>query len=179
MEVECSIRSMLVIEPVPSQLPIQPLSKAWEDPPQLHYAVEDKEADECDAEDDLEDDPHAANTTQLNRSGESGGLVGLSGTLCIWRDLRARVGRALCRRIVPMSNAASAGAVSVDGGGGESEVLSAAGLPAEVDAKRAWAQALVERARSEGVALTGEDGLLTSMVREVWSGACFVACRGL
>jgi putative transposase len=48
----------------------------------------------------------------------------------------------------------------------ESEVL-AAGLPAEGDAKRAWAQALVERARSEGVALTGEDGLLTSMVREV------------
>lgn len=49
----------------------------------------------------------------------------------------------------------------------ESEVLPAAGLPAEGDAKRAWAQALVERARSEGVALTGEDGLLTSMVREV------------
>ncbi|MGE5700875.1 MAG: IS256 family transposase [Arthrospira platensis] len=49
----------------------------------------------------------------------------------------------------------------------ESEVLAAAGLPAEVDPRRAWAQALVERARSEGVALTGEDGLLTSMVREV------------
>jgi putative transposase len=52
-------------------------------------------------------------------------------------------------------------------GSGESEVLPAAGLPGEVDSKRAWAQALVERARSEGVALTGEDGLLTSMVREV------------
>ena len=53
-------------------------------------------------------------------------------------------------------------------GGSESEgVLGAAGLPAEVDSKRAWAQALVERARSEGVALTGEDGLLTSMVKEV------------
>jgi putative transposase len=51
--------------------------------------------------------------------------------------------------------------------GSESEVPPAAGLPAEVDSKRAWAQALVERARSEGVALTGEDGLLTSMVREV------------
>jgi putative transposase len=50
---------------------------------------------------------------------------------------------------------------------GESEVLAAAGPPAEVDPRRAWAQALVERARSEGVALTGEDGLLTSMVREV------------
>lgn len=49
---------------------------------------------------------------------------------------------------------------------GESETL-AAGPPAEVDPRRAWAQALVERARSEGVALTGEDGLLTSMVREV------------
>jgi transposase-like protein len=30
-----------------------------------------------------------------------------------------------------------------------------------------WAEALVDRARSEGVALTGEGGLLTSMVREV------------
>jgi transposase-like protein len=51
----------------------------------------------------------------------------------------------------------------VDGGGGEV-------LPAELagaDSRRAWAQELVDRARSEGVALTGEDGLLTSMVREV------------
>jgi len=48
---------------------------------------------------------------------------------------------------------------------GESEVLPAA-VP-EVDSRRAWAQALVDRARSEGVALTGEEGLLTSMVREV------------
>ncbi len=46
-------------------------------------------------------------------------------------------------------------------------MLGAAGPPADVDSRRAWAQALVERARSEGVALTGEDGLLTSMVREV------------
>jgi len=51
-------------------------------------------------------------------------------------------------------------------GGGESEVLPAA-VPAGSDARRAWAQALVDRARSEGVALTGEDGLLTGMVREV------------
>jgi putative transposase len=46
------------------------------------------------------------------------------------------------------------------------------GVPAVVptrgaDSRRAWAQALVDRARSEGVALTGEDDLLTSMVREV------------
>lgn len=51
--------------------------------------------------------------------------------------------------------------------GGEGEVLAAAGPAAEVDPRRAWAQALVERARSEGVSLTGEDGLLTGMVREV------------
>jgi hypothetical protein len=62
-----------------------------------------------------------------------------------------------------MSNATRATA-SEDG---ESEVLAAAGLPTEADPGRAWAQALVDRARSEGVALTGEDGLLTSMVREV------------
>lgn len=35
------------------------------------------------------------------------------------------------------------------------------------DSMRAWAQELVSRARSEGVDLTGEQGLLTSMVREV------------
>jgi putative transposase len=50
---------------------------------------------------------------------------------------------------------------------GESEVLAAAGLPGEGDPRRAWALELVDRARREGVALTGEDGLLTSMVREV------------
>lgn len=61
-----------------------------------------------------------------------------------------------------MSNATTT--VPVDGG--ESETLPAV-PPAEGDARRAWAQALVERARSEGVALTGDDGLLTSMVREV------------
>ena len=32
---------------------------------------------------------------------------------------------------------------------------------------RAWAEELVARARDEGVDLTGEQGLLTSMVREV------------
>ena len=56
-------------------------------------------------------------------------------------------------------------ATSIASERGESEVL-----PAElagIDARRAWAQALVERARSEGVSLTGEDGLLTGMVREV------------
>lgn len=34
-------------------------------------------------------------------------------------------------------------------------------------AMRAWAAELVERARSEGVELTGDDGLLTSLVRQV------------
>jgi transposase-like protein len=61
-----------------------------------------------------------------------------------------------------MSNTTTAAPVS-----SESEVLAAAGPPAEVDPRRAWMQALVERARSEGVTLTGEDGLLTGMVREV------------
>jgi transposase-like protein len=37
----------------------------------------------------------------------------------------------------------------------------------EQDAMRSWAQELVSRARGEGVALTGDEGLLTSMVREV------------
>ncbi|HEU5033299.1 MAG TPA: transposase [Mycobacteriales bacterium] len=32
---------------------------------------------------------------------------------------------------------------------------------------RDWAEALVERARAEGVQLTGEDGLLTGLVRQV------------
>lgn len=35
------------------------------------------------------------------------------------------------------------------------------------DSMRAWAQELVSRAKTEGVDLTGEQGLLTSMVREV------------
>lgn len=63
-----------------------------------------------------------------------------------------------------MSKGTTTSAVPVEGG--ESEVLPAA-VPAGADSRRAWAQALVDRARSEGVALTGEDGLLTSMVREV------------
>lgn len=60
-----------------------------------------------------------------------------------------------------MSNATTTTPESGDG-----EVLPAV-APAGADSRRAWAQALVDRARSEGVALTGEDGLLTSMVREV------------
>jgi putative transposase len=43
-------------------------------------------------------------------------------------------------------------------------------LPAVVEPvseMRDWAEELVSRARAEGVALTGEDGLLTSMVRQV------------
>jgi putative transposase len=43
------------------------------------------------------------------------------------------------------------------------------GIPVVGDAPamREWAQQLVERARVEGVELTGEDGLLTAMVRQV------------
>ncbi len=62
-----------------------------------------------------------------------------------------------------MSNATTTTGVPSDDG--EGEVLSAE--LAGTDSRRAWAQALVDRARSEGVSLTGEDGLLTSMVREV------------
>jgi len=39
--------------------------------------------------------------------------------------------------------------------------------PADGSAMRDWARTLVDRARNEGVALTGDEGLLTSMVREV------------
>jgi putative transposase len=51
--------------------------------------------------------------------------------------------------------------------GGEETEAPAAGLAFEGDGLRGWAEALVDRARSEGLALTGEGGLLTSMVREV------------
>jgi transposase-like protein len=44
--------------------------------------------------------------------------------------------------------------------------MAAAVLP-EKDAMRGWAEALVDRARSERLAVTGEGGLLTAMVREV------------
>lgn len=52
------------------------------------------------------------------------------------------------------------------------EFVDQSGLPVvsgggEQDAMRSWAQELVSRARGEGVALTGDEGLLTSMVREV------------
>jgi putative transposase len=46
------------------------------------------------------------------------------------------------------------------------ELLPAA-PPGEQPSMRDWAVSLVERARNEGVELTGDDGLLTSMVREV------------
>jgi putative transposase len=45
------------------------------------------------------------------------------------------------------------------------ELLPAA--PAGSSSMREWAQELVSRARDEGVALTGDEGLLTSMVKEV------------
>jgi hypothetical protein len=34
-------------------------------------------------------------------------------------------------------------------------------------AMRAWAEQLVEQARTDGVELTGNDGLLTALVRQV------------
>jgi len=64
-----------------------------------------------------------------------------------------------------MSNATSA--VS-DAGDNETAMGAPLAVSAETDGgMRAWAEALLDRARTEGVALTGEDGLLTSMVREV------------
>jgi hypothetical protein len=68
-----------------------------------------------------------------------------------------------------MSDATAAASVG-EGDGGMSAVATAAPLvpgSAEIDGMRAWAEALVDRARTECVALTGQDGLLTSMVREV------------
>jgi transposase-like protein len=62
-----------------------------------------------------------------------------------------------------MSNEAIASPVDGD----EEGEAPAAGLALEGDGLRSWAEALVDRARSEGVALTGEGGLLTSMVREM------------
>jgi transposase-like protein len=57
--------------------------------------------------------------------------------------------------------------VEVPVDGGEEIGAPTAGLALEGDGLRSWAEALVDRARNEGVALTGEGGLLTSMVREV------------
>jgi transposase-like protein len=62
--------------------------------------------------------------------------------------------------IMPLDSRSDEGDPAVGG-----EVLPA--VSAGPDSMRAWAQALVDRARGEGVALTGEEGLLTSMVREV------------
>jgi putative transposase len=50
---------------------------------------------------------------------------------------------------------------------GADEMGAPAAAAFDGDGLRGWAEALVDRARSEGVALTGEGGLLTSMVREV------------
>ena len=49
----------------------------------------------------------------------------------------------------------------------ESEPGGLSAVTGSPDSMRAWANELVNRARSEGVDLTGEQGLLTSMVREV------------
>ena len=52
---------------------------------------------------------------------------------------------------------------------GESSVLSVRSVPGVQDAGelRDWAAELVDRARAEGVELTGDDGLLTALVRQV------------
>ncbi len=51
---------------------------------------------------------------------------------------------------------------------GESSMLPARRVPAVSDgAMRDWAEALVARAREEGVELTGEGGLLTGLVQQV------------
>src|SRR3982074_3489010 len=52
----------------------------------------------------------------------------------------------------------------------ESLVPTACSVPfvaGDTPAMREWAEQLVERARAEGVELTGDDGLLTAMVRQV------------
>lgn len=64
-----------------------------------------------------------------------------------------------------MSDAAMDVSADVSNGGTAVGVLLL--VPAEADWMRAWAEALVDRARSEGVSLTGQDGLLMSMVGEV------------
>ena len=51
-----------------------------------------------------------------------------------------------------------------EGGGG---LVPAARPVAESVEMREWAEQLVARARSEGVELTGDNGLLTAMVRQV------------
>jgi hypothetical protein len=66
-----------------------------------------------------------------------------------------------------MSNATTAAFVDEGGDDGTATAPSSLLVPVETDGMRAWAHALVDQARSEGVALTGEEGLLTSMVREV------------
>jgi hypothetical protein len=40
-------------------------------------------------------------------------------------------------------------------------------LPGDGPAMRGWAEALFARARADGVELTGDDGLLTALVRQV------------
>ena len=52
-------------------------------------------------------------------------------------------------------------------GGGELLPARRGELPVDEPQMRDWAEALVERARAEGVQLTGQDGLLTGLVRQV------------
>ena len=47
------------------------------------------------------------------------------------------------------------------------DTRSVAAVTGDDGAMREWAEELVARARAEGVELTGDDGLLTAMVRQV------------
>ena len=51
--------------------------------------------------------------------------------------------------------------------GGERSGRSVAAVAEDDAAMRAWAEELVNRARADGVELTGDDGLLTALVRRV------------
>src|SRR5881392_1436601 len=48
-----------------------------------------------------------------------------------------------------------------------SDTRSVAMVSGDTPAMREWAEQLVARARAEGVELTGDDGLLTAMIRQV------------
>ena len=55
----------------------------------------------------------------------------------------------------------------IEGTGGEAGASRGELVPAGRRTMRDWAEELVERARAEGVELTGDDGLLTALVRQV------------
>ena len=87
---------------------------------------------------------------------------GLSGTLCKWRDLRVHDRGSWAgedhvhdynRVLTEVSVVPAARSVPLVAG--------------DTPAMREWAEQLVARARAEGVELTGDDGLLTAMIRQV------------